>query len=91
MNSTVHSIYVVMLVAAIGMGLFFVVFFSVLAGVGKKLTKLHKATVEISLGRFTGSIDVEGTDELGLIGKALIDMSSKLKEVHSLINDSIHI
>lgn len=87
MNSTVRSIYVLMLVAAIGMGLFFVFFFTVLVGVGKKFTKLHKATVDISQGRFTGSIDVEGSDELGLIGKALVDMSSKLKEVHSLIND----
>lgn len=86
MSQTLQSIYILMLVVAVGMLLFFAFFFSVLAGVSRKFTKIHNATVDISNGNFTGAIDLAGTDEFGVIGEALVDMSNTLTEVYSLIN-----
>ncbi len=81
LNARIKAIYILMLVTGVALLLFFTLFFFVLIGVGKRLDRLHKATLEIGKGNFSTSIDVGGRDEIASIGQALADMSGKLKEV----------
>ncbi len=81
LNQTIRSIFILIAVAGAVMLVFFVLFFSVLAGVLKRLSRLQKATVEIGKGNFSASVKVEGNDEIGSIGSALADMADKLQHV----------
>ncbi len=81
LNETIRSIFVLIAVAGAVMLVFFVLFFSVLVGVLKRLRRLQKATIEIGKGNFSSPIKVTGNDEIGSIGKALGDMAGKLQRV----------
>ncbi len=81
LNGTIRSIFILIAVAGAAMLVFFVLFFSVLAGVLKRLGRLQKATIEIGKGNFSAPVNVTGNDEIGSIGKALGDMAGKLKRV----------
>jgi len=81
LNTRIKAIYMLMLVTGVAMLVFFIVFFSVLIRVGKRLALLHRATIEIGKGNFSTSVKVEGHDEIAAIGDALADMSTKLQGV----------
>jgi len=81
LNQTIRSIFILIAVAGAVMLVFFVLFFSVLAGVLKRLSRLQKATVEIGKGNFSAPVKVSGNDEIGSIGKALGEMADKLQHV----------
>ena len=81
LNKRIKSMYLLMLTAAIAMVLFFILFFLVLIGVGKRLSQLHNVTTEMGKGNFSVPITVEGSDEITSIGNALADMSSNLQDI----------
>ncbi len=81
LNARIKAIYMLMLVAGAALFVFFVLFFSSLVGVGKRLDLLHKATREIGKGNLSVSVNIDGTDEIAAIGLALADMSNKLQRV----------
>ncbi|HHD62888.1 MAG TPA: HAMP domain-containing protein [Desulfobulbaceae bacterium] len=81
LNKTIKSIFVLILVAGAAMMIFFILFFSVLAVVSKRLSRLQNATVEIGKGNFSTPVQVEGHDEIAFIGRALSDMATKLQGV----------
>jgi methyl-accepting chemotaxis protein len=81
LNKTIGSIFFLIFMAGAAMLLFFVLFFAVLAGVGKRLSQLEEATVEIGKGNFSAPVRVKGHDEIGVIGQALADMADKLRRV----------
>jgi len=81
LNKTIKSIFVLILVAGAAMMIFFILFFSVLTGVSKRLSRLQKATIEIGKGNFSSPVQVEGHDEIAVIGHALSDMAMKLQGV----------
>jgi len=81
LNKTIRSIFVLIAAAGAVMFVFFILFFSVLAGVLKRLSQLQKATVEIGKGNFATPVQVTGNDEIGSIGKALSDMAGKLQHI----------
>lgn len=91
MNKTIKALYPLMLVVGISMLLFFSLFFSVLIGVGKRLSVIHDATVEMSNGNFSKTIKVSGHDEISSIGKGLAEMSSKLQGVISQIHEQAEV
>lgn len=81
LNKKIKSMYLLMLTAAIAMVLFFILFFLVLIGVGKRLSNLHNVTIEMGKGNFSVPIAVGGNDEITSIGSAMTDMSSNLQNV----------
>ncbi|MEA3466769.1 MAG: HAMP domain-containing methyl-accepting chemotaxis protein [Thermodesulfobacteriota bacterium] len=87
MNKTIRALYPLMLVVSIAMVLFFILFFSVLIGVGRRLSIIHDATVEMSNGNFSIPVKVSGHDEITSIGKGLAAMSDKLQGVISQIHE----
>lgn len=91
LNTTIHSIFVLIMVAGAAMLVFFVLFFSVLAGVSKRLSHLQQATVEIGKGNFSSPVNVKGHDEITSIGKALSDMSGKLQRVIEQIHQQTEV
>ncbi len=78
LNSTIKAIYTLMVITGIAMLLFFGLFFKVLLSFAGRLSILQKATVEIGRGNFSTSVRVDGNDEIGAIGGALVEMSDKL-------------
>ncbi len=91
LNKTIHSIFILIMVAGAAMLIFFILFFSVLAGVSKRLSRLQQATVEIGKGNFTTPVNVKGHDEIASIGKALADMSGKLQRVIEQIHQQTEV
>ena len=91
LNKTISSIFILILVAGTAMLIFFILFFSVIAGVGKRLGRLHKATEAIGKGNFSTPIMIEGRDEIGAIAQALADMSSKLQKVIAQIHQQTEV
>ncbi len=87
LNATIGTIYKLMVFTAFAMVLFFILFFSVLIGVGKRLSFLHNATLEIGKGNFSVPVKVDGDDEISSIGSALSDMSGKLQNVIRQIHE----
>ncbi len=81
LNQRIKELYILMVVTGIAMLLFFTLFFTVLIGVGKRLTHLHNATEEMGRGNFSTSIEVKGNDEIASIGQALTKMSANLNSV----------
>ena len=81
LNKTIKSILTLMMITSVAMVLFFMLFFLVLRGVGKRFALLHHATVEIGKGNLSAPIEVGGNDEIASIAQALSDMSVKLRNV----------
>ncbi len=81
LNQRIRELYILMVIAGIAMGLFFILFFAVLIRVGKRLANLHNATEEMGRGNFSTPIEVKGNDEIASIGLALTKMSSNLNSV----------
>ncbi len=81
LNSSIRTFRTFMFAAGFALVLFFILFFSVLLKVGKRLALIQRATVEVGKGNFSYSIAVEGNDEISSISKALADMSRKLQDI----------
>ena len=76
---TINKLQILMLVAGVAMAVFFFIGFIVLLQVGKRLMLLEKATVEMGQGKT--AIKIDGNDEIGVIGAALIGKTAKLQDV----------
>lgn len=87
LNKTIGALYPLMLVVGIALLLFFILFFSVLIGVGKRLSNIHEVTVEMGNGNFSTPVKVSGNDEISSIGKGLSAMSEKLEGVIRQIHE----
>jgi len=87
LNKTIKSIFVLMVITSGALLLFFILFFLVLAGVGKRFAQLHRATAEIGKGNLSVPIEVGGSDEIASIGEALSNMATKLREVIQQIHE----
>jgi methyl-accepting chemotaxis protein len=81
LNNTIKTLQILMLIAAVAMLAFFILFFSVLMKVGKRLILIQDATVEMGKGNFSKPVKVDGNDEIGAIGSALAAMSGNLQDV----------
>ena len=91
LNQTIRSIFILIAVAGAVMLVFFILFFSVLNSVLKRLGRLQEATVEIGKGNFSVPVKVEGHDEIGSIGRAIADMADKLQQVIAQIHQQTEI
>ncbi len=87
LNKTISAMYVLMLVVGVALILFFVLFFTVLVGVGKRLSQIYDVTREMSNGNFSASIKVSGNDEISFIGRGIVEMSNKLAGIISQIHE----
>jgi methyl-accepting chemotaxis protein len=81
LNNTIKKLKVLMMLAAASMLVFFILFFQVLMKVGKRLSLIKDATVEMGKGNFATPIKISGNDEISSIGNALGSMSANLKDV----------
>ncbi len=81
LNSSIRTFRTFMFVAGFTLVLVFILFFSVLLKVGKRLALIQHATVEVGKGNFSYPVSIEGNDEITSISKALIDMSGKLQDI----------
>ncbi len=86
LNDTISKLRILMIIAGLAMAAFFVLFFTVLIRVGKRLSLIQAATVEMGKGRFNTEITVKGTDEIGVIGTTLAAVAEKFQGVISQIN-----
>ncbi len=91
LNSKIRAIYILMLISAVALLAFFTLFFLVLAGVGRRFARLHRATVEIGKGNLSVPIEMEGSDEMSSIGSALAEMSAKLRDVIQRIHEQANV
>ncbi|BCL62526.1 methyl-accepting chemotaxis protein [Desulfomarina profundi] len=91
LNKKIGAIYVLMLVSGAVLVIFFILFSLVLTGVGKRFVRLHRAIVEIGKGNLSVPIDIEGSDEFSSIGRALAEMSVKLKDVIQRIHEQANV
>lgn len=87
LNKTIKAMYILMLAVGVALLLFFSLFFSVLVGVGKRLSQIYDATTKMSNGNFSTAIKVSGHDEIASIGNGLAEMSNKLAGVISQIHE----
>ena len=85
LNDSIRTLRLLMLITGIVLVIFLLLFFSVLVTVGRRLSHIEQATVEVGKGNFSFPISVQGNDEISSIGKALVDMSGKLQDVLSQI------
>lgn len=81
LNQTIRALEILLLISALGMVIFFIFFFGVLINVGKRLTNLHSATLEMGNGNFSAPIQVDGNDEITAISQGLSTMAAKLQGV----------
>jgi methyl-accepting chemotaxis protein len=81
LNNTFKKLKILMMLAAISMLAFFILSLQVLLKVGKRLSLIKDATVEMGKGNFTTPIRIGGHDEISSIGNALDAMSANLKDV----------
>jgi len=81
LNSSIRTFRTFLFAAGFTLVLFFILFFSVLLKVGRRLALIQRATVEVGKGTFSYPITVEGNDEISSISKALADMSGKLQDI----------
>ena len=86
LNDTISKLRVLMIIASFAMAAFFVLFFTVLIQVGKRLSLIQAATVEMGEGKFNTKIAVKGNDEIGVIGTTLAAVAAKFQDVISQIN-----
>ena len=85
LNDSIRTLRLLMLITGIVLVIFLLLFFSFLITVGRRLSSIEQATVEVGKGNFSFPIPVQGNDEISSIGKALVAMSGKLKAVLSQI------
>ncbi|HID04078.1 MAG TPA: HAMP domain-containing protein, partial [Desulfobacterales bacterium] len=81
LNNTIKKLKVLMMFAAMSMLAFFILFFLVLLKVGKRLSIIKDATIEMGKGNFAAPIKIGGNDEISSIANALGAMSGKLQDV----------
>ena len=86
LNSTIGTLPIRILIVGLFLAAFFVFFFSVLVQVGKRLSLIQAATVEMGKGNFNTKINIDGNDEIGVIGTALAVMAKKLQDVTSQVH-----
>jgi len=86
LNETIARLRVLMIIAGLAMAAFFALFFAVLIQVGKRLSLIQAATVEMGKGNFNAKIVVRGSDEIGVIGTTLGAVAKKFQDVISQIN-----
>ncbi len=85
-NETINKLQILMIIAGLAMAAFFVLFFTVLIRVGKRLLLIQAATVEMGKGNFNTDIAVRGSDEIGVIGTTLAAVAEKFQDVISQLN-----
>ena len=81
LNNTIKKLKVLMMFAAMSMLAFFILFFLVLLKVGKRLSIIKDATIEMGKGNFAAPIKIDGNDEISSIANALGAMSGNLQDV----------
>ncbi len=86
LNQTINKLQILMVVAGLAVIAFFVLFFSVLIKVGKRLSLIQNTTIEMGKGNFTTATKVEGNDEITAISNALAATSKSLQDMISQIH-----
>jgi len=83
LNKTIKSILTLMMITSVAMVLFFMLFFQVLRGGGKRFALLHHATVEIGKGNLSAPLEVGGNDEISSIAPLAKYLKMSLRQLRA--------